>query len=250
MRGRKLKKCLLCNVEVKLTAEHILPANLLEKFSEAGALKNEGLMKIDHHGTTNFSNLRHANVLKPVKNLCPKCNNERSTDCDVEFSNFIWGLYEWGKLNPAVDKLKFPEKEEIQKRIAHILNAKVENEVNSFTTEGTITQAIIETSELMIIVPKNWNEQLLKKYIVKHAICYLERIGEQYSEELSAMFLSGHIDGRINFKAFLLSPKFNFGCSNGGIKFYPDCVKYNIVFANVLIEVQISLELIKNSLVV
>lgn len=244
MRGRKLKNCLLCNIETKLTAEHILPANLLEKFSQAGALRNEGLMKVDHHGTAPFSNLRKANVLKPVKNLCPKCNNERSTDCDVEFSNFIWGLYEWSKLNPSVDKLKFPEKEEIQERIAHILKLEVEKRVNPFTTEGTITQAIIETSELMIIIPRNWNEQLLKKYIVKHSICYLERFGERYSDELCEMFINNQVDDRVSFKAFLMSPRFDFGCSNGGIKFFPECVKYNIVFANVLIEVQIHSSLI------
>ncbi len=72
-----------------------------------------------------------------------------------------------------------------------------------------------------------------------------ERIGEEYSEELGVMFLNNHVDGRVNFKAFLLSPKFNFGCSNGGIKFYPDFVKFNIVFANVLIEVQLDPGLFK-----
>lgn len=103
-------KCILCEVDTKLTREHILPRSLIEKFNDLeNTDDNNVLRSINHNGIVEFSNVERAKALKPIKNICGVCNSDRSTLCDNEFSNFIWSLFLWGKTNGIRCQQTYPK---------------------------------------------------------------------------------------------------------------------------------------------
>lgn len=238
-RPRKLSNCLICNSNEKLTAEHVLPSSLLEKFHQKEK-DDTGILKfLKKDGEQCFSNIKKCKTLKPVKNLCEKCNTSRSTDCDMYFNEFVWKMFEWGKETRSVLNLKFPTNDEVRNKREYLSKNGIKD-FNGLLEEEQILQSIIDCAEFLIVKPSNsTNFNLLNKYLTKHSICFLERAGVNIPSVMQEAFLNNGPFDFLKVDYYLANPRFRFGYSNSVFVIRKNEYSYKLIFSNLLINISI-----------
>ncbi len=234
------KVCILCGSNSKLTAEHIFLSSLLKEFNNIENKEKDKLFSFNNRtGWNEFSNIKRAKSLKPIKNICSKCNSEVSTKCDEVFKNFILEMFQYGKNNISLDKLDFPDLNFINEKLIEVKK----NSSGDITDESIFYDLIVDYSSKNIVVPLDKLKlQFVKQYICKHAICYFHRSNKEFPEALRSGFLHhDYTKCNLELNFYILPSEFlNYGYHNTSLLEYKSYYKYKIVFSNVLVDIKFS----------
>ncbi len=218
---------------------------MLEYFNNLQNTSEDKKLMFDDGTNTGgeFSNIKNARILKPKKNICAECNSARSTESDSYFDRFIIDAFNWQKNISEIQSIVSPPNDVILKEAAHQKTNIVNSIRNTFWDEMNIyvfSKYYLTTK--YHLHTHAYNELLIKKYLAKHTVCYLDRSGIEPPTKLRNVFLHGENLDVINFKIYFLPTDFQHGYLNTLLKMPDYGYAYALIFSNLAIHVEVKKE--------
>jgi hypothetical protein len=236
----KKKECCLCLEASPLTREHRIKRSLLEYFNNIQNTSEDKVLKFNNGTDTGgeFSNIKIARALRPKKNICAKCNSERSADCDPCFDKFVIEAFHSQEYFPEVKSIISPSIEDTLKE-----SENQRKNIINFIDHNLWTDYLLFVNSKYLLTTKyqihnrTHDNRLIKKYLAKHSICYFDRVGISPPAKLRDIFMESKNLDTLDFNVYFLPLDFQHGYLNTMIKMPEKELSYALIFSNLAIQV-------------
>ncbi|MFM2595544.1 hypothetical protein AAFX19_22325 [Vibrio harveyi] len=246
-----MKECILCGDSTsKLTAEHVVQASILKEILRLEKADKEGVVSFRvNELKKHLTNIDRASLLKPRKNICVKCNSNRSTLCDEEFHNLVIKLFFYSK-ERNLDHLRVPNHAEISNHILSEINDSgfydvkvdsIEEAISKFSFEGVmplITEFLIIMSEKVPVEIEDTDKLQISRFLAKHAACNYFHQNVEIPHYLRDIFVDSTQDSRLSFDFYLVSCNHDLGFSTTAVYFFTGYNEYYFTFKHVVVRVR------------
>jgi len=239
--GHDIKKCIICESESKLTAEHKIKASLLKYFNELENKSSLKELKFNNQNNQFITNIDRAKYLKPKKNICIQCNNIRSQKCDDYFHKIMIEIFEAqtysSSLKKKIDSLLSPKVEDTLELIDTLQENDPTDNTDWFLFVRSVNARYI-LAEKLHYQGNNLDTLLIKKYLAKDSICYLDRLGVDIPKSLKNIFLDEVNFEMLEFDIHFLPSNLLLGYGRTLLRFTKgNKMKYSIFFSNLAIKI-------------